>query len=554
LRGRIVFVISDINKEYSMGYDKTCNFVLSHGVGIASQHAYIRHDKTKLWIRANCLHPAGSPAASVSLPPRRPSHRGGTAGDLVVTHVEVNSRRLDAYDPKELNHHDMVVFGRSHMFYVFTKEDGGIQQLPHDKLPFSSQNDGQHTHDNLIKEILGDERMADKEQVQLARKYYAQLQSTNMNAEGVKALREFLVKAKQAVNLIDEANEITSIVRPTSGLHFELTAQAPLLAFGYGTLCFPDLCVRLVTYLPSSIASRKLNVSKLRRQSLAGEAELIRRFTLSGAPESFEAATAKVEVLYTWTFQKFTARLQLMHDVHDQWAEDPENFEIDSLNDPWAEQGPGEIAQLQAQNDEYIQESENEIQRLRASVSALSEGRATPRAGDGPAELRQLRKKYRALELENAQLKEQLDKNQKDSQKQKNTAGRARSASNSGKQGLDPRSSNRDSNVVQASQTTSIISTPRAQGGGGKSKLLLRILDLSKANLSLVVDLYFKLSHLSGAMLRASAGCLQAPAESTAASIQSARNRLIQATNDLADFFATAGPLTGLVQQATTPQ
>jgi len=90
--------------------------------------------------------------------------------------------------------------------------------------------------------------------------------------------------------------------------------------------------------------------------------------------------------------------------------------------------------------------------------------------------------------------------------------------------------------------------SPSRPGGGsparpsGGSPLLLSILDLSKTNLLLVLDLFDTLSRLSGAMLHASAACLQAPAD-TDVTLQSARRRLAKAAEDLAAFFATTGPL-----------
>merc|ERR1719242_1472981 len=71
----------------------------------------------------------------------------------------------------------------------------------------------------------------------------------------------------------------------------------------------------------------------------------------------------------------------------------------------------------------------------------------------------------------------------------------------------------------------------------GSSPVLKGILDLSKTNLLLVLDLFDTLSRLSSAMLQASAACLQTPTSSSTA-VSAARCKLADAAKDLAAFFA----------------
>ena len=51
-------------------------------------------------------------------------------------------------------------------------------------------------------------------------------------------------------------------------------------------------------------------------------------------------------MLYNWTFSKFMSRLNLMHDMHATFVEDPDNFELDPLIDPWNDGEPGEMREL----------------------------------------------------------------------------------------------------------------------------------------------------------------------------------------------------------------
>merc|ERR1712178_619872 len=143
--------------------------------------------------------------------------------------------------------------------------------------------------------------------------------------------------------------------------------MAPALAFGFGSSSFPEICVRLVRKLPESRASRRLTIEKMRRQSYHATSvgEMLRRFTNDGLSQSVEPEEAKVEVLHTWHFPKFTQRLHQMQDVHEAWAQDPENFELDTYNDPWSEFGLAEIAQLKQEKEERLEEAHDELRMLR---------------------------------------------------------------------------------------------------------------------------------------------------------------------------------------------
>jgi len=152
--------------------------------------------------------------------------------DQGVTNVEVNGTRI-GLDFVELDHQDCVVLGRSLMFYSFSRPDGGISNLPAHKLPFASRG-RDDSSEPFIHEILGEDRANDPEQLQLARVYYGYLQHQNLDADGTLGLKEFLLKARHAAKMVEEANDITTAVRRGSGLRFELNSLAPMLGFGFG--------------------------------------------------------------------------------------------------------------------------------------------------------------------------------------------------------------------------------------------------------------------------------------------------------------------------------
>jgi len=568
LSGRFVLQPYIESREYSLGYSEACDFKLPRGLGISPRICYFRRQGIRMWIR---------PAAETT---KDGEVKKDSNGQVVLALVEVNSSRI--FSEVELQHHDRVVFGRSLMLYTFTKADGGIHNIPAEKLPHANQ-EGADSNETLIPAILGTERSVYAEQVHLARNYLRNLQGQNLDRDGSQSIHEFLLIAREATRMVDEANAITAELKPNSGLSFELTSMSPVLSFGYGRSNCPELCVRLVQNVSRAEATRRLTVGRARRQSVHSELLLLDTFARNGRSESLEPEEARLEVLYTWTFAKFTERLALMNDAREAWARDPSSFDLDPISDPWSEYGPSEIALLNQEHRERLESSHEEIERLRQDMQVMAApclgapvaapvappGHATPRqvqsaqqlsrplikgqltsaADTAVAEVHRLRESNCRLELENSKLKAELHA----------LEARARCVQGQFWQ-LPPArhvaqvptvaSGNafRVQPVTQPHWRTSPLngsgSPPRpspAETGG--SPLLLSILDLSKTNLLLVLDLFDTLSRLSNAMLHASAACLQAPAETDAA-VQAARKRLADAAEDLAAFFATTGPLT----------
>mmetsp|Transcript_120763 Transcript_120763/g.352712 ORF Transcript_120763/g.352712 Transcript_120763/m.352712 type:complete len:1214 (+) Transcript_120763:177-3818(+) len=559
LSGRFVLQPYVESREYSIGYDEACNFKLPRGLGISPRICYIRREGFRMWIR---------PAAEST---KDGEVKTDSSGEVVLSRVEVNSSRI--YCEVELQHHDCVVLGRSLMLYAFTKADGGIHNLPAEKLPYSHQ--GRDTIESLMKAILGTERSMHAEQLQLARNYLRNLQGQNLDSDGSQSIHEFLLMAREAMRMVDEANAITAELKPNSGLRFELATLSPVLSFGYGRSNCPELCVRLVRNVPVAEATRRLTVSRARRQSVHADLLLLDTFTRNGRSASLEPEEASLEVLYTWTFAKFTERLALMNDAREAWACDPTKFDLDPISDPWSEYGPSEIALLHQAHLEQLESSHEEIDRLRQDLQGMAavgfgipatpSGYATPRqvlpgpqqprslilspltamADATAVEVYRLRESNCRLELENSKLKAELY----------SLEARARGVPGQ----VWPLSPIRQvaqaptliaGNTCRALPTAPVWRHPVPTNGNGSpprhaetgSPLLLSILDLSKTNLLLVLDLFDTLSRLSNAMLHASAACLQAPAE-TDAVVQAARRRLAEAAEDLAAFFASTGPL-----------
>eukprot|EP00971_Amphidinium_carterae_P154332 3060504-Amphidinium_carterae.1 len=59
----------------------------------------------------------------------------------------------------EVQHHDCIIFGSSLIYYLFTKNDGGLQQLPVEKQSFAHSATPTHQPiESFIPAIIGEDR------------------------------------------------------------------------------------------------------------------------------------------------------------------------------------------------------------------------------------------------------------------------------------------------------------------------------------------------------------------------------------------------------------
>merc|ERR1712137_1409567 len=99
----------------------------------------------------------------------------------------------------------------------------------------------------VLARILGDERGTVHSQVMLAKQHMVLLKDQLCKTEeGATTLRSFLHHACTFRKKVDQANDITKLVRPLDGIVFEMIAHAPVLCSGYGEACIPELGVRIV--------------------------------------------------------------------------------------------------------------------------------------------------------------------------------------------------------------------------------------------------------------------------------------------------------------------
>jgi len=509
LSGRLMLHPEENGKDYSVGFGEQCDFMIPHGLGIASRHCLIKRDHGRLYMRP--VNRRGSKASEQS------QGRG-------VTSAEVNGVKVEA-EWVELQHQDCVVLGRSLMFYAFSKPDGGMDSLPASKQQLPGGKEGSEATETLLRNILGPGRADNDEQFEFAHEYYTQLLKQNRNSEGKESLHNFLLTADRAMTMVQLANEITSDVKPKSDLSFELTAMAPVLAFGFGLSSFPELCVRLVRKNTQTVstANKRVTIEKMRRQSTYANAEMLRKFTLDGVSQTVEEDIAKSEVIHTWNFPKFAQRLQLMQDVHQAWTEfnDPENFIIEEFKDPWSEYGLGEIEQLRQEQRDKLEEMRAERTSVFSRDSHLVHTLLSQSGGgvgdfaSPNAKVAAMATEIKRLKVENSRLQGELTKMTVSPQEKVSPRRSQNGAVSTGLPGESP-SRSRERSTSGATHAA--------------SQEARHCLNLSNANLSLVQDLL----GLSVSLLRAGTATLQEQASDAGSSAaEQGRLSLADAASDL---------------------
>ena len=311
------------------------------------------------------------------------------------------------------------------------------------------------------------------------------------------------------------SNSLLFLFLQTSLLRFELCTIAPILALGYGRSLCPELSVRLVRQMSPRQAKAKASAISARRASLHSSEILLEQFS-SGAGG---VSTNEVEVLYNWTFEKFCSRLQIMQEVWQAHCEDPENFDLDEFNHPWSEQGPSELAELRQRYDSL---RESIVSASPKNMIDPADASRSPRSTFG---MQSARKQNERLEEENQRLRQQVSELSNALMLQ-SQLGQVRQTG---------------PNAVHVNQA--------AFPADHSPDSIKGILDLSKTNLLLVLDLFDTLSRLSSSMLNASAACLQTTPDGSDGStaVDEARRRLAEASSDLATFFAETSPSLGPV-------
>lgn len=364
LNASLVYFIPP-GKEHSFGSSDSNDIQLG-GLGIAPTNCYFKNAGGTLQIRL-------AKAAEDQVPPQ----------------AEVNGDSLDNLAPIALKHHDRVVLGRARAFYVVAESDDG--KAPEEPSEVSAPKESSTSASNLaefISSILGPD--ADNAQVQTAQEYLKWMRGQHLDSQSETSLLIFLRAAQYAKKLVDEANEITQVVRPKDGLFFELTAVAPMLAPGYKPSDLPALSVRLVR----EISHGKLLWGKAMKSNMmkqGGVHGIIGRLG-SHAPNQQDEMEGRKE-LSVWSFEKFKGRLDLMRDTYESWGTHP-NFSIDPLLDPWKDIG---IADAQGVIQKGQTKLSNKAMKLRNARQEVLDLRS--KLDEAEQEKKALERRIRELEI-----------------------------------------------------------------------------------------------------------------------------------------------------------
>eukprot|EP00930_Biecheleria_cincta_P095582 TRINITY_DN87531_c0_g1_i1.p1 TRINITY_DN87531_c0_g1~~TRINITY_DN87531_c0_g1_i1.p1 ORF type:complete len:1020 (-),score=156.89 TRINITY_DN87531_c0_g1_i1:118-2943(-) len=276
--GKLIIHPTKRGRPYSIGCDPSSDFVLPEGAGISPATCTLWQDDGKLFIQ---------PTHIVLLP---------------SSIIEINGIRLVRPDAKELRHGDFVGIGASFRFFAFTRSDDGIQSLLLSASPGDVTSTSCVSDIALMETILGPERAQLPGELKRAERYTAVLEHENDITNSKAATRKFLMAAHKVRQMVDEANSITSDLKPggRTDLHFILLSVSPPLAFGTSMGC-PELCVRAVRL----------------KQQLQG--------------------TSVEDEVCIWTLAQFQERLVRMRRAHADWKLDPARFELDLIVNPWSD-------------------------------------------------------------------------------------------------------------------------------------------------------------------------------------------------------------------------
>ncbi|CAD7948238.1 unnamed protein product [Amoebophrya sp. A120] len=290
--------------------------------------------------------------------------------------VMVNNETLEVGKPHALLQGDKVILGRAYIFrcYVDSAEDDkelhergstGLVTPRHRRSKYNSQ----ASLEKCIRDLLGGETLADNTEIFLAKSYLAQLRSLSIDNEP--RVYSFLYEAKKTKHLVDEANEITTAVRPQDNLKFELDTSSPLLFTGYATSHYmPQLMVRVVRMLTP--AQKKWGAIRHRIHFAKGH--ILQQSHLQEYDEEIHKhpenhPVQDCEVLFVWSITKFLGRLDMMRDIYHNWMSGV-SFFVDLKEDPWVEAGPVEMEFWMREKEE---EKLMEIEQLKKEIVGYKE-------------------------------------------------------------------------------------------------------------------------------------------------------------------------------------
>ncbi|EEQ97800.1 kinesin heavy chain, putative [Perkinsus marinus ATCC 50983] len=252
--------------------------------------------------------------------------------------------------PHELKHLDRVVFGRAHMMRIMIPKlaDTTVQQVG------SSRRRSSLMRPPVVEEKEHEEYAADlatfdesSEAYQELRHYIEELR-LKLSSE---KLEKFLQVLKAACPLIDEANDLSTELRPNRHFKFE----AELIWDVFNSEDEDLIVIRLMEYTKAPEDG--------------------------GADDKFRS-----KVLYYWGLNKFIGRLELMRDLYHQVSMgylkkeavlSGEYFETSEgkVHDPWSEPS---IADIQAQQEFSSRLSQKrDIDKLQTAMASVVKADAT---------------------------------------------------------------------------------------------------------------------------------------------------------------------------------
>eukprot|EP00929_Paragymnodinium_shiwhaense_P067785 TRINITY_DN34083_c0_g1_i1.p1 TRINITY_DN34083_c0_g1~~TRINITY_DN34083_c0_g1_i1.p1 ORF type:complete len:1357 (-),score=345.87 TRINITY_DN34083_c0_g1_i1:52-4122(-) len=359
LDGRLVFHIPAEQQDFSIGSSEDCDVCIA-GLGICRCSCLLHNDGGTLYVQAG----------------RNDENDGPSP--LSVNGVDVGEEK------QLLEHDDVLEIGFAYRLRVHadpssSNRKGEWSSAMRRSSTYSVCNSGRErtlsygrvlVPQELLAAVIGNRRILDAEQIKMAQEYYMLAQSrARKKFGGSSHLRAYVLNAQRVRKLVDEANAITDKLKHRQGIYFELSADAPVLGFGYGAQEIPEFSVRVMRRLPRAQVLWSIVRRHVFRRSV-GLMDAVMQHMHMG----MGGARADSVALYLWTYQKFEARLQMMRTAYEEWFEDPSSFSLPAF-DPWSEHSPGEIKELEEGHQRQLCSALEDLQSRNSEISRLRDDR-----------------------------------------------------------------------------------------------------------------------------------------------------------------------------------
>ncbi|CAD7949054.1 unnamed protein product [Amoebophrya sp. A120] len=326
----------------------------------------------------------------------------GDNAAVLLNNEELKQNQLS----RPLQQGDKLLFGRSFCFRCYLQNAEPTDDALHTPRNRRTQFNTSDEVLNALQTLLPKQDFVNTFKLHHAKQFVSNMKSLSIDHE--KKTRKFLYEACKLKALVEEANEMTTALRPSDGLFIELAHAAPIVYMGYPDAYVPLPIVRLARRVDQDWKKWRLRNSGLQK---ANNLHLSENHLAEMDFEHHhheEHLDQEDETLFVWNVPKFLNRLELMRDIYHSWQQGHE-IVVDLKNDPWVEAGPVEIefwmSKYTREMESQKEETELKVKQLRKEKDQL-----LVEKNENETQKKQLEKQIQDLEVQLSAVKEVHDK------------------------------------------------------------------------------------------------------------------------------------------------